>query len=232
MRRELDLTRAAGKPVIVSMSSVAASGGYWIATAADEVWANPATITGSIGIFGLLPDLSEPFAKAGLGVDGVATTPLAGAPDLRRPLPPQVADLFQQSIEQGYRRFLGVVARARRMSPEQVDQIGQGRVWIGRAAHEKGLVDQMGGIDAAIAAAARRAKLDHYHVSFIAKSPSARERLLSSLQNTLAPEEAKQSLLAHGAVAGMVREVSEAASSLSRWQDPANAYVHCLCEAP
>lgn len=231
MRRELDLTRAAGKPVIVSMSSVAASGGYWIAMAGDEVWANPTTITGSIGIFGLIPDLSGPFNKAGLGVDGVGTTPLAGAPDLRRPLPPQAADLFQQTIEEGYRRFIGVVSRARKMTPEQVDGLGQGRVWIGSTAREKGLVDHLGGFDAAIEAAAKRAKLDKYRVSFISKPLSARERLFSSLQSSLAPE-GRESVFAQGAVAGMMREVNAAASSLARWQDPANAYVHCLCAAP
>lgn len=231
MRRELELTRAAGKPVIVSMSSVAASGGYWIAMAGDEVWAHPSTITGSIGIFGLLPDLSGPLNKAGLGVDGVGTTPLAGAPDLRRPLPPQAADLFQQSIEEGYRRFLGIVSHARRMSPEQVDGIGQGRVWIGSLAREKGLVDHLGGFDAAIASAASKAHLDHYRVNFITKPLSARERLFSSLQS-LAPESHQASVFEQGAVAGMMRELNDAATSLSRWQDPGNAYVHCLCAAP
>jgi protease-4 len=104
----------AGKPVLVSMGSVAASGGYWISMAADEVWASPTTITGSIGIFAMLPDLSGPFGKLGLAVDGVGTTPLAGGLDPRRPLDPQIASLLQQSIEHGYKRFLGVVGRPAR----------------------------------------------------------------------------------------------------------------------
>jgi protease-4 len=106
IRRELELTRQAGKPVIVSMGSVAASGGYWISMAADEVWAGPSTITGSIGIFAMLPDLSGPMNKLGLTVDGVGTTPLSGGLDPRRPLDPQVASVLQQSIEFGYKRFI------------------------------------------------------------------------------------------------------------------------------
>jgi protease-4 len=119
------------------MGSVAASGGYWISMAADEVWASPTTLTGSIGIFAMLPDLSGPFGKLGLAVDGVGTTPLAGGVDPRRPLDPQIASLLQQSIEHGYKRFLGVVAGARKMSPEAVDAVAQGRVWLGSQALER-----------------------------------------------------------------------------------------------
>ena len=147
IRRELQLTREAGKPVIASMSSVAASGGYWIATGADEIWAAPSTVTGSIGIFGLFPEFSEPLRRLGIGVDGVATAPLAGALDPRRPLDPAAAEAMQLGIEHGYRRFLEVVAQARKMTVAEVDAVARGRVWTGEAASGLGLVDKLGSLD-------------------------------------------------------------------------------------
>lgn len=231
IRRELDLTRRAGKPVLVSMGSVAASGGYWISMAADEVWASPTTLTGSIGIFAMLPDLSGPFGKLGLAVDGVGTTPLAGGIDPRRPLDPQIASLLQQSIEHGYRRFLGVVATARRMSPEAVDAVAQGRVWLGRQALERGLVDKLGGLDAVVRAAAARAALADYEVSYIEKPLSPRDQLLVRLLNGEDESEAsapRRPSLAEQALARVRGELE----ALTLWNDPGNVYLHCLCEAP
>ncbi len=230
IRRELDLTRRAGKPVLVSMGAVAASGGYWISMAADEVWASPTTLTGSIGIFAMLPDLSGPFGKLGLAVDGVGTTPLAGGVDPRRPLDPQIASLLQQSIEHGYKRFLSVVAGARKMSPEAVDAVAQGRVWLGSQALEKGLVDKLGGLDAVVRAAAARAALTDYEVSYIEKPLSPRDQLLVRLLSSDDESEAAQRRpsIAEQALARVRSELE----GLALWNDPGHTYLHCLCEAP
>ena len=229
IRRELELTRKAGKPVIVSMSSVAASGGYWISTAADEVWASPATLTGSIGIFAMVPDLSGPMNKLGLTVDGFGTTPLAGGLDPRRPLDPKVADLLQQSIDHGYKRFLQVVARGRRMTPEAVDPIAQGRVWLGTQAKEKGLVDKLGGLDEAVKAAAARAGLTRYDVTYVEKSLSPRDQLLTRLLDS---EEESRASAAASPVDVLLANLRGELANLAHWNDPGFAYLHCLCVAP
>jgi len=231
IRRELALTRKAGKPVVVSMGSVAASGGYWIAMAADEVWASPTTITGSIGIFAMLPDLSGPLAKLGLTVDGIGTTPLAAGLDPRRPLDPQIGRLLQASIEHGYKRFLTVVGEARKMSPEAVDQVAQGRVWMGSQAKDKGLVDKLGGLDAALKAAAGRAGLTDYDVSYVEKPLSPRDQLLSKLldngEESDGVQPGSQSL-----VEQTVARLRTELQGLALWNDPGNVYLHCLCDAP
>ena len=136
---------------------MAASGGYWISATADEIWAAPSTITGSIGIFGVIPTYEGTLAKIGVSADGVGTSDLAGAFDVTRPLNDLTKDVIQQSIESGYDQFLELVAKGRDMTVENVDQIGQGRVWLGTRAKELGLVDELGGLDDAIAAAARAA---------------------------------------------------------------------------
>ncbi|MGE5125252.1 MAG: signal peptide peptidase SppA, partial [Betaproteobacteria bacterium] len=160
IRRECELTRGAGKPVVVSMGSVAASGGYWISTASDEIWAAPETITGSIGIFGIFPTVDKPLAKyLGIHTDGVGTTRFSDTLRPDRPLDPAVAQMFQEFIDHGYDEFLARVAQARRMTKQQVDKIARGRVWSGEDAKGLGLVDQLGGLDQAVASAARRAKL-------------------------------------------------------------------------
>lgn len=159
IRREVAALKAAGKPVVVSMGDVAASGGYWISMNADRIYADPSTITGSIGIFGLFPTLDRTLGKLGVHTDGVATTKYAGAFDLTRPLDPGVATTVQAVIEKGYRDFAGKVAGARGKTVEQIDAIAQGRVWSGAQAQERGLVDAFGGLKDAVADAAGRAKL-------------------------------------------------------------------------
>jgi len=233
IRRELELTRQAGKPVIASMSSVAASGGYWIAAGADEIWAAPATLTGSIGIFAMFPEFSDPLKRLGIGVDGVATAPLAGALDPRRPLSSAAADAMQLSIEHGYRRFLEVVGKARDMSAAEVDTVARGRVWTGKAAHELGLVDQLGGLEAAIAAAAKRAGVEGYEVVWPEVGQSFQQRLLRKL--TGFAEEFGIELPGHVAPSALGRvlaEVQAPAEALLRWNDPQHLYLHCLCDAP
>ena len=184
IRREVELIKQAGKPVIASMGDVAASGGYWISMDADEIFAQPATITGSIGIYGLFVSIPDTLEKIGVHTDGVGTTPFAGALDPRRPLDPSVAKVIQSVIDKGYRDFIGRVATARGKQPDDIDQIARGRVWTGRQALERGLVDKLGGLDAAVAAAAERAKLgSDYQTRYIEKPLGAFEQFLLNLSD-------------------------------------------------
>ena len=185
IRREVAQARTAGKPVVVSMGDVAASGGYWISMDADEIWAQPTTITGSIGIFGLFVTVPETLAKIGIHTDGVGTTPLAGTLDIRRPLSPQLETILNSVIKRGYSEFIGKVASARKQTPEQIDAIAQGRVWSGSQAKERGLVDKLGGLDDAIAAAAARAKLGKdFSVRYVEREMSTWERVALSFSNS------------------------------------------------
>ena len=185
IRREVVQAQQAGKPVIVSMGDYAASGGYWISMNGDEIWAQPTTITGSIGIYALLATIPETLAKLGINVDGIATTPMAGVMDLRRPLSPRLETVITQSIQRGYRQFIGLVAQARARTPEQIDAIAQGHVWIGSQAKERGLVDKLGGLEDAIAAAAARANLGtDYSVRYVEPPMSAWESLALRLSNS------------------------------------------------
>ncbi len=183
IRRECELVRKAGKPLVVSMGTVAASGGYWISTASDEIWAAPETITGSIGIFGVFPSIHKPLAKyLGVHTDGAGTTRFTGALRPDRPLDGGVADMIQQGINDGYEDFLARVAEARKLTREQVDAIGRGRIWSGEDAKAHGLVDQLGGLPAAIESAAKRAKLEKgYRVWYVEKEKSFREQVLEML---------------------------------------------------
>jgi protease-4 len=160
IRRAVLGARARGLPVVISMGSVAASGGYWIATAGDAIFAEPSTITGSIGVFGILPSFQGTLQRIGVGADGVRTTPLSGEPDLLRGPSPEASALLQTGVEGTYRRFINLVARARRLAPARVHEIAQGRVWDGGTARQLGLVDRFGSLDDAIAEAARRARID------------------------------------------------------------------------
>ena len=159
IRQALLQAKSNGLPIVVSMGNVAASGGYWIATAGDRIYAEPSTITGSIGVFGILPTFEKTLAKAGVTADGVATTPLSGQPDLLRGTSPVVDALLQRGVGDIYRQFTGLVAAERKLPLARVEDIAQGRVWDGGAARQIGLVDQFGGLEEAIAEAGRRAGL-------------------------------------------------------------------------
>lgn len=182
IRREVELTRAAGIPVVVSMGNVAASGGYWISMNANRIFADANTITGSIGIFGMYYSIPDTLAKLGVQSDGVATGPMAGAFDITRPLDPKVGAVIQAIINKGYRDFVGNVAKARGKSYAAIDAIAQGRVWTGRQALDRGLVDQLGGLDAAVAEAARLARLGKgYPVRYVEPARSGFQQFLVSL---------------------------------------------------
>lgn len=232
IRRELERTRQAGKPVVASMSSVAASGGYWIATGADEIWADPGTITGSIGIFAMFPVLAEPLARLGLTVDGVETSRLAGALDPRRPLDPEAAEALQLAINHGYASFVRRVAEGRKMTPEAVEAVAEGRVWLGQEARERGLVDELGGFEQAVAAAARRAKLERFEVIRAEAELPVRERFLRHMLDGAAPWLPNQTPAPASPFAKVLAELQDKAGELLRWNDPNHVYAHCLCVAP
>jgi protease-4 len=182
IRREVVALKQAGKPVVVSMGDLAASGGYWISMDADRIYADPSTITGSIGIFGVIPSLPRALDKIGVHADGVGTTRFAGAFDITRPLDPAVGDVVQSVIDKGYRDFTTGVAAARKRSVEQIDGIARGRVWTGAQARERGLVDDFGGLQSAIDDAAKRAKLgkpDAFRVRYIEREATPFERLFA-----------------------------------------------------
>ncbi|MBY8822484.1 signal peptide peptidase SppA [Sphingomonas colocasiae] len=152
--------KAKGLPVTVSMGSVAASGGYWVSTPGDRIFAEPSTVTGSIGVFGIIPTFENALAKIGVTSDGVATTPLSGQPDVFGGTNPTFDAVIQASIENVYGRFVGLVSQSRKLPAQRVDQIAQGRVWDGGTARQIGLIDQFGSLEDAIADAAKRARLD------------------------------------------------------------------------
>ncbi len=173
IRREVEALKAAGKPVVVSMGDLAASGGYWISMNADRIYADESTITGSIGIFGMIPNFARSLDKIGVHTDGVGTTRFAGAFDVTRPMDPAVGRVVQSVIDKGYADFTGKVAQARDRDVDAIDEVARGRVWSGAQAKERGLVDAFGGLKAAIADAAGRAKLgepDKYRVNYIEKA--------------------------------------------------------------
>jgi protease-4 len=182
IRQAILAAKAKKIPVVVSMGNVAASGGYWVASAGDRIYAEPSTITGSIGVFGILPSFQGSLSKLGIGADGVKTTPLSGEPDLLGGPSPEAGRMIQAGVEGVYRRFLGIVAESRHKSPADVDRIAQGRVWDGGTAHQLGLVDGFGGLDEAVAAAAGLAKLgDQRDVRYLDRNPSFAEELMAML---------------------------------------------------
>ena len=174
IRREVDLLKEAGKPVVASMGTYAASGGYWISAAADKIYAAPTTITGSIGVFGLFMTFEKSLNKLGIHNDGVGTTEFSGM-NVTRALTPEMGDIIQLSVERTYRNFLELVAKNRDMTTVQVDAIAQGRVWSGKKAHELGLVDELGNLNDAIQAAANLANLDDYQQQLIEREKSPKE---------------------------------------------------------
>jgi protease-4 len=174
IRKEIDLIKAAGKPVVASMATYAASGGYWISASADEIFAEPTTITGSIGIFGMMTTFERTLEYVGVRTDGVGTTELAGMSPTRG-LSPGVKQIIQMNIERGYERFINLVATERGMTTQDVDKIAQGRVWIGTQALELGLVDKLGNLQDAIEAAAGLAELEDYDTKYIARTLSDKE---------------------------------------------------------
>ena len=216
-------------PVVVSMGSVAASGGYWVSTPADFIYAEPSTITGSIGVFGILPSFEGTRAKLGLGADGVKTTPLSGEPDVLNGPSPEANQLLQTSVESIYARFLGIVAQSRKKSPQQIDQIAQGRVWDGGTAHQLGLVDGFGSMDEAIAKAAELAKLgDERGVTYLERPLSFREQLLDMLAQQERDESEAPATDGFAFIANGDLKLAQAMAELRSVLTGPNIQVRCL----
>ena len=235
IRREVELTKAAGKPVVVSMANVAASGGYLISMNADKIYADESTITGSIGIFGLMVRAPRALDKIGVHSDGVATTPWAGAFDISRAIDEPTKQVIQSVINHGYSQFIGKVSKARKQTYEQIDANARGRVWSGAQAKEKGLVDTLGGLSDAVADAAARANLktNQFELNYIESPLSPFEQFLENMARNSATQ-------------GIVRSFSPALTFLNQTQmgnrvsadllwlnrnssKPINAVAHCFC---
>jgi protease-4 len=231
IRREVELTRASGIPVIVSMGDVAASGGYWISMNANRIYAEPNTITGSIGIFGMFYTVPDTLAKIGVKSDGVATSPLAGAFDITRPLDPKVSILIQSIIDKGYRDFVGNVAKARGKDFAAIDAIAQGRVWTGQQALDRGLVDKIGSLDDAVRDAAQEANLGKdFKVRYAEKPMGAFERFLTNIGDSTETHVALSwGLRLPGWVAELPRLAPEFALFRTAEAGKPHVYAYCFC---
>jgi protease-4 len=232
--REVQALREAGKPVVVSMSTYAASGGYYISAGANQIFASPTTLTGSIGVFSVVPTFQRTLEKIGVKVDGLGTTPLAGSMRLDRPLDDAGRRILQSSVDHAYDVFLHRVGEGRKKSVEDVDKIAQGRVWAGVDAQRIGLVDHLGGLKDATDAAAKLADLgSNYDVDYIEPDLSLREQLLMQLRSEMvrigraagwiAPEEGIVRAL--DPIVARAREIAEL-------NDPRGLYAYCWCEQP
>ena len=238
IRREVVALQEAGKPVIASMGDVAASGGYCISMDAEKIYADPSTITGSIGIFGMFPTIDRGLDKIGVHTDGVGTTRFAGAFDITRPLDPAVGTVIQEVIEKGYADFISRVARARDKRVSEVDEVARGRVWSGEQAHARGLVDAFGGLRDAIAAAAEAAELDEgdYRVRYVEQGMTPFEQFFTNFMTTrMGAALVGDSGFARGVVAAMLPgqardELAFVQRALARnGGKPVTSVAHCFC---
>ncbi|TNF89090.1 MAG: signal peptide peptidase SppA, partial [Gammaproteobacteria bacterium] len=226
IRQELELLQLTGKPVVASMGNVAASGGYWISATADQIYARPTTITGSIGVFGIVPTFERALSEVGVYTDGIGTTPLSRAFDPFSGLSEDMTRIIQLNIEENYEQFVNLVARGRDMTPQAVDDVAQGRVWTGAMAQTLGLVDELGSLEDATAKAAELAGLTEYRTRRIRPDLSPREILMSSLGGI----ESEWVPLGRSRIAAVV---AEAEQFLEMLNDPGDSYAVCeLCLGP
>jgi len=246
IRQEVELLKAAGKPVVASMGTYAASGGYWISAPADKIIAAPSTITGSIGIFGMMMTFEDSLSKIGIHTDGVGTTDIAGFGPTQ-PLTEGMSQMFQLSINKGYQDFINLVAENRHMTLAQVDAIAQGRVWSGKKAKELGLVDELGNLTDAVVAAAELAKLEKYDTLLIKKQPSSRNMFIQKMigqaqsiagSNFGFAESAESSeivSLGHitaKPIAQFINQLQAELTKINQFNDPQGKYTLCLaCSA-
>ena len=228
IREELAAAKAAGKPVVVSMGGMAASGGYWISTPADYIVASPSTLTGSIGIFGVINTVENTLDSIGVHTDGVATSPLADMA-VTKALPPEVQQMMQLSIENGYKRFITLVAQARKSTPEAIDKIAQGHVWTGEDAKANGLVDSLGDFDDAVAKAAELAKVKSWHVDYYQSEPTFFDMVMDSVSGSVRASlpQAVQAYLP-APLAAAANTVKAESDKLAVFNDPQNRYAFCL----
>lgn len=235
IRREVELLRAAGKPVVASMGNVAASGGYWISMSADRIIADPTTITGSIGVIGLFMTAPRLLERFGVRSDGVGTTSWAGALDPARPFDPRLKPVFERLIAKSYRDFLEGVAKGRKTTPEAVDAIARGRIWSGEQALERGLVDELGGLEDAVRHAAALASLEGYQVRYVEREPEGLARFLKGLEGARLARwlEARLGLPAGvpaAPSARLLRELDRDLGYLLQSQrEPFTVHAYCFC---
>lgn len=237
IRAEIDAIREKKIPVFISMGSVAASGGYWMATAGDEIWATPTTITGSIGVFGAFPTLENSLQKIGLNTDGISTTELGGAPSVDRPLAPKMYSVIQSGVDHTYQNFIQLVADARKKDVAEIHEVAQGHVWTGAKAKELGLVDNLGTLNDVIAAAATKAALDDYSVKLIAQKLSPKEEFIRKLAGEDAkgfiPKSLLKPLVDLQHVQQELSPLLKPLMALQKMTDPQGIYASCLeCVSP
>ncbi|KAA3638651.1 MAG: signal peptide peptidase SppA [Proteobacteria bacterium] len=234
IRRQVEALQVAGKPVVVSMANVAASGGYWISMTADAIWANEGTITGSIGIYGMLMTFPELFNKLGIHSDGVGTTEWVGVFNPDRPLDPEFAQLIQSNIEYGYQQFITAVAMARGLEVSMVDQVARGRVWTAKQAKDLGLVDQLGNLNQAVADAAQKAGLaDDYQVRWLEKELGLVEQVLSDTMVKAAQWIEPKQLSSQAQLQQLFAPVmADMQLLVNRRPGEVIKMAHCMCQAP
>ncbi|MBS0482369.1 MAG: signal peptide peptidase SppA [Proteobacteria bacterium] len=236
IRTAIERFKANKRPVVVSMANMAASGGYWVSTPGQQIFAEPGTITGSIGIFALVPSFERTLAQYGVKGDGVRTTPLSGQPDVMSGLTPEIESMLQAGIENGYDRFINLVAKSRGKTPQQIDAIAQGRVWDGGTARQNGLVDQFGGLDDAVAYAAKAAQLgDDWHPQFYGSAPDPYASLLEQLRR--GDDEGSDGVPGSdlfGLVASRQQaQLAQGVASLQRMAGTRGAQAYCMdCPVP
>ncbi len=228
IRNEIDALKAAGKPVVVSMSSLAASGGYWISMSADKIVAQPTTLTGSIGIFSVITTFEKGLNKLGISTDGVGTTPFSGI-GITTGLNDGAQKALQMGIEHGYHRFISLVGESRGMSVEQVDQVAQGRVWTAQDAQKFGLVDKLGDFDDAVKLAAELAKLEDYNLFWVSDPLSPAQQILQDLFGQIkASLGLDVSSMVPAAFQPAASQLINDANLLSSFNDPKGQYAFCL----
>jgi len=237
IRAEIDAIREKKIPVFISMGSVAASGGYWLATAGDEIWATPTTITGSIGVFGAFPTLENSLQKIGLNTDGISTTELGGAQGIDRPLAPKMANVIQSGVDHTYQSFIKLVADARKKDIAEIHEVAQGHVWTGEKAKELGLVDNLGTLNDVLAAAATKANLSDYSVKLIAQKLSPKEEFIRKLAGESAqgfiPKSLLKPLVDLQHVQQELSPLLKPLMALQKMTDPQGIYASCLeCVSP
>jgi protease-4 len=232
--REVQSLRKAGKPVVVSMSTYAASGGYYISAAANQIFASPTTLTGSIGVFSVVPTFQRTLEKLGVKVDGIGTTPLAGNMRQDRALAPASRQILQTSVDHAYAEFLRRVGDGRKKTVEDVDKIAQGRVWAGVDAQRIGLVDHLGGLKDATDAAAKLAELGtDYEVDYIEPDLSLREELLMQLRSeTLRMGQMAGLIPPRSDIERVLDPLLEQARAIAKLNDPRGLYAYCWCREP
>jgi len=228
IRQEILELKKSNKPLVVSMGSTAASGGYWIAANADEIWASAATITGSIGIFAAIPTFESSLASMGIHSDGIGTTQLASGLNVSRPLAPPLEEAVQMTLNHGYQQFLSLVATGRNMNMEQVETVAEGRVFHGKEAQKLGLVDKIGTLAEAIESAAKRAKIKDYSASYIEKPRTLRDEMLGFFKGEIVTALLRQTI-SQPLAQQMIHQTAPL-RELLLFNDPAGMYAHSLIQ--